>query len=186
MRFTCNSGRFDRFWCNGSLVGYDKITIRTGFTQPIPSINCPLPKSIIPTLTGLFNRVGRQPQINRTTRFIAQPCAFVWIAFPISLQVIKAPFHNYLQFICESRFECGKPILGHANQWRANRLMCTPFRCKCDTRRCAYQDETGILIARIVQRIQPPCNEWIIDCSDRDKPFPPETMAQPCCPQKKH
>ena len=56
--------------------------------------------------------------------------------------------------------------------------MRAAFRRQRDARRRRHQDETGILVTGIVQRIEPAGNERIVECADRQQPLAIDGMRQ--------
>src|SRR5690625_7798203 len=89
--------------------------------------------------------------------------------FRTALQVVEGPFKDQGQLVREGRLEGGQPVLRHADQWRADRLMSAAFGCEADTRRRAHDDEAGVLIAGVVEGIETALNEGVIERSDRQQ-----------------
>ena len=162
------------------------VAIGTGFAQPIGAINRALAKGVVDPFAGLFNRICRQPQVDRATGFIAQPCPLVRVAAAVTLHVIKRPFHNDRKFVHEGRLERGKPVLGHADQRRCNRLMRPAFGGQRDAGRGADQHKAGVLVAGVVQCIEAARHERVIDRANGDQAFAKQGMRQACRAQQQH
>jgi hypothetical protein len=64
------------------------------------------------------------------------------------------------------------PILHHADQRRADRLMRPALGRERDAGRRGDQDEAGILVAGIIQGIETALDEGVIERADRDQPLP--------------
>src|SRR6185312_7331419 len=62
---------------------------------------------------------------------------------------------------------------------RGDRLMRAALRRKREARRRRHQDEAGLLVAGIVERIEAALNERIIERTDRDQAFAIDRMREP-------
>ena len=113
----------------------------------------PSGKRIYVGTLDLRDRSRAQPQIDRR---------------PVrALHDVEGMLHHHRKFVGKGRLEIGEVRLAHADQRRVDRLVRAPFACKSDTRGRAHQQEARILIASVIERIEPARNERIIDCADR-------------------
>jgi len=116
-------GRTDRLVCHRALTGDHHLAIRPRRARPIGPIDGALAERVIGALSGLFQRLGAQAQVDRAAGLVAQPGPLVRVAFAIPLKVIEGPFHDHRQFVGKGRFEGRQPILRQPREWRADRLV---------------------------------------------------------------
>ena len=71
------------------------------------------------------------------------------------------------ELVEKGRLEGGEPVLAHADQRRADRLMRAALRRQRDAGRRADEQEAGVLIAGVVQRIEAAGDERVVERADR-------------------
>ena len=169
---------------NRPLVGNHDRAIRARLAQPVGAINRALTECIVDAFCRLLQLFRCQAQIDRSAGFIAEPRAFVRIALAVALHVVERPFHDHGQFVGKGGLEAGKTVLGHAGERRADRLVGAAFRCQRHAGGRTGNHEPGVLIAGIIQRIEAPVHERIVDGSDRDDPLAPKAVGKPGRSQK--
>ena len=99
------------------------------------------------------------------------------------LHMAERPVHQRRQFIGIGGFEHRQPGLAHGDQGRVDALVRTAFGRQRQPGRGGDQQETRILVATIVQRIEPARDERIIDRADRQQPRAEQGRRQPGCCQ---
>src|SRR4026207_138902 len=85
-----------------------------------------------------------------------------------ALNVLKRPAEDHSQLVDKSRLEARYAILRHSNERCGDRLVRTSFGGKGDARRRADQNEARILIAGMIERIEPAGDERVVKRADRD------------------
>ena len=99
-------------------------------------------------------------------------------ASPLALHVVEGEAHHHRQFVHEGGLERGQPVLRHADQGCADGLMRAAFARQRDARRRRHQQEPRILVAGVIQRIQPARDEGIVERAHRQQPYPEQLMRQ--------
>ena len=96
----------------------------------------------------------------------------------IALHVLERPAHDRHQLVDVGRLERREPVLRHADQRRADRLVRAAFRRQRDPRRRAGDDEARVLVAGVVQRIEPARDERVVQRADGKQPLAVDRMRQ--------
>ena len=164
----------DRLDClrhNRARVGDHDLAIRTGRALPIGAVDDRLPQLRRHRALDLLDRPRRQAQIDRAAGFVAQPVALGAFFLGIALDVVESKRENNRQLVDECRLEGCEPILGEPDQRRCDRLVRAAFGRQRDARGRRRQNEAGILIAGVVERIEPALNERVVERADRDQPL---------------
>ncbi len=133
----------------------------------------------------LVDRAGRQAQVDGAAGLLAQPGLFVVrvrvagrrVALP--LHIVERPAQDDRELVDEGRLEGGEPVLREADQRRADRLVRAAFRRQRHARRRRRQDEAGVLVAGVVERIEAAGDERVVERADRDQPLAEQGMRQP-------
>ena len=73
------------------------------------------------------------------------------------------------QLVGVGRLEAGQARLAHADQRRADRLMGAALGRQRDARRRRDQEEAGVLVAGVVQRIEAAGDERVVERADRQQ-----------------
>ena len=126
----------------------------------------------------LLDRPRRQPQIDRAAGLVAQPVALGGFAVAVPLDVVERQGDDRGELVDEGRLERGEPVLRHADQRRADRLVRAAFRRERHARRRRDQNEAGVLVAGVVQRIEAARDERIVERADRQQPLAVDRMRQ--------
>ena len=79
----------------------------------------------------------------------------------------QRPAQQHRQLVGISRLEAGEPGLGKTDQWFEDRLVRAAFRGKADPRGRGHQDEAGVLVERVIERVESPFDERIVERADR-------------------
>src|SRR5207248_1830772 len=96
-----------------------------------------------------------------------------------ALDVVEGKSENDRQLVDESRLEGRKPVLSEPDERRRDRLMRATLGRERDAGGGGHQDESRVLIAGIVERIEPALNEGIIKRADGDEPLAVDGMREP-------
>ena len=115
----------------------------------------------------LLERAGRKPEIDRAA---VRP-----------LHVIEAPAHHRVELVDEGGLEQREPRLADADERRRNRLVRAALGRKRDPRRRRDQHEARILVAGVVERIEPARDERIVERADRQKARAELPLGQAQC-----
>ena len=120
----------------------------------------------------MIDRPRGETQINRPAILIAQPTRRGGIVtlLALTLHIVERPLQYDRQFIEKGRLEGREAILRQADERRADGLMRAAFRGQRDTARGRHEDESGILIAGIVERIETALDERVIERADWNEP----------------
>src|ERR1700733_10462936 len=78
------SGGRDSFRRENPLIGDDDLAIGSGWAQPITAIDDLLRERRIDLACGLFEGTRRQAQVNRTSRFVAQPALLLFLVVSVA------------------------------------------------------------------------------------------------------
>ena len=84
-----------------------------------------------------------------------------------ALHVFEGVTQHDRQLIHMGGLEACQTVGGHADQRRVDRLMLTAFRRQRQSGRRGHQQEAGILVAAIQQRIEAAVDERVIYRADR-------------------
>src|SRR5262249_5874102 len=117
----------------------------------------------------LLDRPGRKAQIDGAAGLVAQPVAFRGFALGIALDVVEGKREDRRELVDECRLEGGEPVLGEPNERGCDRLVRAAFGRQRDARRRRRQNEAGVLVAGVVERIEPALNERVVERADRDE-----------------
>ncbi len=101
----------------------------------------------------LLDRAGREAEIDRAAGLVAEPRPLVGIALAGALEVVESPAQDDGQLVDIGRLERGQPVLGDADQRRADRLVGAALRRQRNAGRGRHQHEAGVLVAGIVERV---------------------------------
>ena len=175
-RHACGGHRFRR---HDTLIGDDQLAIGAGTPQPIGAVDQVVLLAGGELSHRLLQFARRTAEIDRAAGVIPKPCGGIRIARAVALHVVERPFHDRPELVHEGGLECGQTVLSHADQRCADGLVGAPLRRQRDPGGGGHQQETGILVAGIVQRIEAPGNERIIESADRQQPFAEQRMGQP-------
>ena len=93
--------------------------------------------------------------------------------------MIEAEAHDLGQLVGERRLEVGKPGLAYAEQGRADGLVRAAFRGERQPRRRRHQHEPRVLVAGVVERIQPAGDERVVQRADRQQPLAEQFVRKP-------
>ena len=174
------AGRRDRLRRHRTLIGDDEFGIRPRLAQPIGAVDDGAGKFRRQRPLRLLDRPGRKAEIERAARFVAQPCPLVRFAVSLgALDIVEAEAENRREFVDESRLEGGEPVLREADQRRSDRLVRAAFRRQRDPGWRRDEDEAGILVAGIVERVGAAIDEGIIERADRQQPLAIDGMREP-------
>ena len=100
------------------------------------------------------------------------------LAVAVLLDVVERPRHDGGKLVDEGRLERGEPVLRHADQRRADRLVRAAFGRKRDAGGRRHQNEAGILVAGVVERIEPARDERVVQRADREQPLADRSNAR--------
>ncbi len=137
-------------------IGDRQLGVRAGLAQPIGATDDRLGKRPVDLALGLLDRPRRQAEVDRLA--------------VLPLDFGQRPAHQYRQFVGIGRLEAREPGLGKANQRFEDRLVGAAFRSEGDARGRGHQNEAGVLVERIVERVQPALDERVIQRADRQQP----------------
>ena len=126
----------------------------------------------------LLDRPRRQPQIDRAAGLVAQPVALGGCAVAVPLDVVEREGEDHGELVDEGRLERSEPVLRHADQRLGDRLMRAALGRERHARRRRHQNEAGVLVAGVVQRIEPAGDERIVERADRQQPLAVDRMRQ--------
>ncbi len=108
---------------------------------------------------GLLDRPRRQPEIHRLAAVLR------W-----ALDFRQGPAQEDRELVGIGRLEPDEPRLRQADQRLDDRLMGAALGRQRHPRRGRHQDEAGILVERIVERVEPALDERVVDRADRQEP----------------
>ena len=175
--------RRDGFVGHRALIGDDHRAVRPRLAQPVAAVDGALHEGVVMALAGLLERLGGEPQVDRAAGLVAQPCALVGVAaavlVSIALQVVEGPFHDHRQLVGKGGLEGREPVLAHADERRADRLVRAALGGERDARGRADDHEARVLVAGVVQRIEPARDEGVVDRADGDHPLAEQAVRQP-------
>ena len=126
----------------------------------------------------LLDRARGEPQIDRAAGLVAQPVALGRLALAALLDVVERPRHDGGKLVDVSRLERREPVLRHADQRRADRLVRAAFARERDAGGRRDEDEARLLIAGVVQRIEAARDERIVQRADREQPLAIDRVRQ--------
>ena len=126
----------------------------------------------------LVERPRGEAQVDRAALLVAVPAPLA-VLLALALHVVEGPLHDRGQLVDVGRLEGGEPILRHADQRRADRLVRAALRRQRDARRRADDDEARVLVAGVVERIEAAADEGIVERADRQQPLAEQRVRQP-------
>ena len=135
-------------------------------------------KPLIDDTFRLLHRPCREPEIDRAAGLVAEPVALRSLALAVALDIGESEGEHGRELVDEGRLERRQPILRHADQRRPDRLMGAALGGERDARGRRDQDEAGVLVAGIVQRIEPARDERVVERADRQQPLAEERVRQ--------
>ena len=170
--------RLDRFRRDRARIGDHDLAIRARHAQPIGAVDDLLAQLRRHRALDLLNRPGREPQIDRAAGLVAQPVAFGRLAVAVLLDVGEAQARIAASSSTKAGSNaaspsCAMPISGSAIDWCA-----PPSRRQRDARRRRHHDEAGVLVAGVVERIEPARDEGIVQRADRQQPLAVDGVRQ--------
>ena len=80
--------------------------------------------------------------------------------------MLHGPAHADGEFVDEGRLEREQVVLRHADQRRTDGLVSSTFRRERNARGRTDQYETGVLIASVIERVQSPADEGVVERPD--------------------
>src|SRR5215470_5054067 len=100
----------ERFWCHRAAIGDRELRARARLLQPTGAPDDRLGEVRVDLTTRLFERPGRQPEIDRLARF--------------TLDLLEGPAQQHREFVGVSRLEAHQPrlrqpISGSPTDWCA-------------------------------------------------------------------
>ena len=95
------------------------------------------------------------------------------------LEMAEAPEQDFGELVGEGGLERRQPRLAHREQRRAHRLVRAAFRRQGDAGRRARQQEAGVLVAGVVQRIEAARDEGVVDRAHREQAGAEELVRKP-------
>src|SRR5262249_34029279 len=119
-----------------------------------------------------------EAQIDRAAGLVAQPVALGGFSLGIALDVVEGEGENHRQLVDEGGLEGGEPVLREPDERGCDRLVRAALRRERDSRWRRHQDETGILITGVIERIEPALNERIVERADRDEALADDRMRE--------
>ena len=114
---------------------------------------------------GLLQRPGREAQVDRPAL--------------LGLQVAEGPLHHGGELVREGGLVGREAALPHADQGRRDGLVRPALRRERDPRGRARHEEAGVAVAGVVERIEAPRDERVVERADRDQAPPEEGVRQP-------
>ena len=84
----------------------------------------------------------------------------------------------YCQLVGEGGFKSRQTVLAHPDERCSNGLVCSTFGGESDTRWCANQNETRVLITGVIQRIEAAADKGVIDGANWDQSLAEQGMRQ--------
>ena len=87
----------------------------------------------------------------------------------MALDVVEGKEQDHRELIDERRLEGGESVLCEPDQRRRDRLVGAAFSRERDSGWRRHQDEARLLVAGIVERIEPTLDERIVECADRQQ-----------------
>ena len=171
-------GRLNGFRCDGARIHDGKPCPRLRPAQPVSAVDDVGFHRIRQLACGLIQRPCGQAQIYRTALLVAMPALFL-VLFARALHVVERPAHDDTEFIDISWLEVGETVLRHADQRRADGLVSAAFRSQRDARRRGRENEAGVLVAGVVQRIETTTDERVVERPNRDQPLAEQRVRQP-------
>ena len=174
--------RLDRLGRDRAGIGDDHLAVRAGLAQPVGAVDDGLAQLRRHRPLDLLDRPGREPQIDRAAGLVAQPVALGGLAVAVLLDVVERERHDRGKLVDEGRLERGEPILRQPDQRLGDRLMRAALGRERQPRRRCHQDEAGVLIAGVVQRIEAAGDERVVQRADRQQPLAVDRMRQARAP----
>jgi hypothetical protein len=163
----------------GQRAGIDdgQLGLRPRFAKPVAAVDDPLVFGRPQAPARLIEGARGQAQIYRATFRITQPRGRR-LALAVALQVIERPLQDHRKLVGVSRLEAGQAVLRHADERRVDRLVGAAFGRQGDARRRSDDDETGILVAGIVQGIQAARDKGVVEGTDGQQAGAEQRMAK--------
>src|SRR5438067_221900 len=101
------------------------------------------------------------------------------VAVALFLDIGEREREDCGELVDEGRLEGRKPVLRDADQRRADRLVGAAFGRERNAGRRRRQDEARVLIAGVIERIEPAGDERIVQRADRQQPRAVDVVGQP-------
>ena len=143
----------ERFRGDRAAIGDCQLGIGAGLAQPISTADDLFGQRRIRLALGLLHRPRRQAEIDRLA------------VLPLDLG--QRPAQQYRQLVGIGRLEADKPRLRETDQRFKDRLVGAAFRGEGDAGGGGHQDEAGVLVERVIQRVEPALDERVVERADR-------------------
>ena len=148
--------RGDRFRRHGAGIDDRQLRAFDGWREPIASDGNRGSVHLRQRAVRLRDVPRRQAQIDR--------------AAVLRLHMLEAPSHDRRQLVGKGGFEIGEAGNRHADQRRIDRLMRTSLGRQGHARRRARDHEAGVLVAGVIQRVEPAVYERVVQRPNRQQP----------------
>ena len=115
----------------------------------------------------LIELAGAEPEVDRAAGAVGEQVVRARTA--VGLHVPERPPENRQQLVREGGLERRQVVLAHADQGRGGRLVRAALRRQGDSRRGRHEDEAGVLVERVVERVEAALDERVVDGPDGDE-----------------
>ena len=163
---------------NRASVHQCEFRTRFWFLEPVTPGDDRLPLFLRKGALRLGDGPGGEPEVDRPAAGVPQPPRRVSLA-AVALNVVERPAEDDREFVHKGWFKRRQSVLCHADQGGANGLMRPAFRRERDSGGRGHEDEAGVLVTGVVERVQPPVDERIVERGNRQQPCAEEVVRQP-------
>ena len=140
-----------------------RLGIRAGLLQPVAALDRALLPFVAVAL-DLLDRAGRQAQIGRFAGRVVDQA--------------ERLLHHRRKLVGEGRLIVAQARLAERDQRRVDRLVGAAFRPERNAGGSGDQQEAGVLVAAVVEAIEPAGDERVIERPDRHQPFAEQIARQ--------
>ena len=96
----------------------------------------------------------------------------------VALDVVEGEAQDRGELVDEGRLEGGEPVLGEADEGRGDRLVRAALGRERDAGGRRDEDEASVLVAGVIQGIEPAGDERIVERADRQQPVAEKGMRE--------
>src|SRR5581483_3009400 len=109
---------------------------------------------------------------------VAQPVALIRRTVAVLLDVVEGPAHDRGKLVDKGRLKRRETVLRHADERLGDGLMRAAFARERDARWRGHHDEARVLVAGVVELIEPARDERVIQRADRQQPLAVDDMRE--------
>ena len=129
--------RLDRLRRDRARIGDDDLRVRPGLAQPIGAVDDVLRRAPASSRAAAARSCGSRgaDRPSRRSRRAASVRSSGAASVAVALQIVEGPAQDHRELVDEGRLEGGEPVLRHADQRRADRLVRAALRRERHARR---------------------------------------------------